>query len=68
MSRRIDLTCGHPNCGFKGTYELPVRCDNCGLVGIGVYTRGHTATCDRCPNCDTRSMRPSARASVGSQP
>lgn len=54
---RIDLTCSHRNCEHAGTYEMPVSCSNCGLTGIGVYTRGHETSTHRCPNCDTTNVR-----------
>lgn len=59
--RVIDLTCGfHPNrrCDLLGTYDVPVRCSNCGAHGRGVFTRQHEATLSRCPDCETNHMRP----------
>lgn len=53
----ISLLCSHRNCRGKGTYDLPVLCTNCGLSGTARFTRGHEATREICPNCDTRNLR-----------
>ncbi len=54
---RIDLTCKTEACRNKGTYELRVKCINCGNAGRGVFSKTHEAIGRHlCPRCETGNM------------
>lgn len=50
----VDLTCSKCSKRGEGTYDLPVRCYNC---GFGRYSKTHETRADRCPQCGTKNLK-----------
>lgn len=63
--RRFDLTCSQCQKDGRGTYELPVRCSNCGTSGVGAYSKSHESySPEKCPDCECTTLRVSHKAAT----